>query len=165
MIWIMALIMISWIIIMISDVDTSSVVCFLFFVFTSVFVLFMAISIPVGYFGSIGRIAEMQALFAYSCGVKEPISTNTQAIIDNLTEIDKLISDNAPKWPLDKINKIDLAVMRQALWEIYFQKTNPPKVVIDEAIEIAKEFGTETSSSFVNGVIGSIIKNVPIQKS
>lgn len=107
----------------------------------------------------------MQALFAHSCGVKEPISTNTQAIINNLTEIDNLISTNAPKWPLDKINKIDLAVMRQALWEMYFQKTNPPKVVIDEAIEIAKEFGTETSSSFVNGVIGSIIKNVPIQKS
>lgn len=107
----------------------------------------------------------MQALFAYSCGVKEPISTNTQTIIKKLAEIDSLISTNAPKWPLDKINKIDLAVMRLALWEIYFQKTNPPKVIIDEAIEIAKEFGTDTSSSFVNGVIGSIIKNVPIQKS
>jgi len=108
------------------------------------------------------RIAEMQALFAYSCGVKQPKSTYTQAVIDNLPFIDKLITDNAPKWPLDKINKIDLAVLRLAFWEMYIQKTNPPKVIIDEAIEIAKEFGTETSSSFVNGVIGSTLKETKL---
>ena len=111
------------------------------------------------------RIEEMQALFAHSCGIKKPLSTHTQEVIGHLDEIDQLISSNAPKWPLDKINKIDLAVMRFAVWEIYFQKINPPKVIIDEAVEVAKAYGTESSPSFVNGVIGSIIKNVPIQKT
>ncbi|HPD44774.1 MAG TPA: transcription antitermination factor NusB [Candidatus Woesebacteria bacterium] len=110
------------------------------------------------------RIKEMQALFAYSCGNKKPVSLHTRDIIVHLAEIDKIIAANAPKWPLDKINKIDLAILRLALWELLIQKKNPPKVIIDEAVEIAKEFGTDTSFAFVNGVIGSALKNVPISQ-
>ena len=99
----------------------------------------------------------MQALFAWHCGSSEPVSNNSKEIIEKVSEIDQIITENAPKWPLDKINKVDLSILRCAFWELIYQDT-PPKVVIDEAIELAKEFGTESSSSFVNGVIGSAVK-------
>jgi N utilization substance protein B len=104
------------------------------------------------------RIANVQALFAWSCGNNLPQTEDTPEIIKVIPEIDKIIVENAPKWPLDKINKIDLNVLRYAFWELFYLKKNPEKVVIDEVIEIAKEYGTESSSSFVNGVIGSAIK-------
>ena len=99
----------------------------------------------------------MQALFAWHCGNTEPTSKNSKEIIEKISEIDQIITENAPKWPINKINKVDLNILRCAFWELIFQET-PPKVVIDEAIELAKEFGTESSSSFVNGVIGSAVK-------
>lgn len=106
----------------------------------------------------------MQALFAYSCNNSEPTTEDTAEIITHLTEIDAIIQENAPKWTIDKINKIDLSILRYSLWELIFQKKAPPKVTIDEAIELAKEFGTETSSSFVNGVIGSATKKLDLIK-
>lgn len=104
------------------------------------------------------RIANFQALFAWSCGNTEPHTEDTPKIIKKIPKIDQIIAQNAPKWPLEKINKVDLNVLRYALWELFYYKKNPEKVVIDEAIEIAKEYGTETSFSFVNGVIGSALK-------
>lgn len=103
----------------------------------------------------------MRALFAHEFGNQEPVSIDSPKIIENLNEIDKLIEENAPKWPIKKINKIDLSILRCAFWELLYEKKNPPKVIIDESIEIAKEYGTESSSSFVNGVIGSAIKKIP----
>lgn len=100
----------------------------------------------------------MQALFAWHSGNSTgPVSKDSKEIIEKINEIDQIITENAPKWPLDKINKVDLSILRCAFWELIFQET-PPKVVIDEAIELAKEFGTESSSSFINGVIGSAVK-------
>ncbi len=75
------------------------------------------------------------------------------------TAHDSLISAAAPEWPLANINKIDLAILRHATEELILGNT-PPKVVIDEAVEIAKQFGAEHSGSFVNGVLGSILKNI-----
>ena len=106
----------------------------------------------------IKRIKNVQALFAWGCGGYEAKTEEFDEIVKIIPEIDKIIQENAPKWPLDKINKIDLSVLRYTFWELFYLKKNPPKVVIDEAVEIAKEYGTETSSSFVNGVIGSAIK-------
>lgn len=103
----------------------------------------------------------MQAIFAWSFGHYQPKSTNPKNIVANQPEIDHLISQNAPKWPIDHINKVDLAILRCAIWELFFQRRTPPKVVIDEAIEIAKIYGTDTSASFINGVLGSILKNQP----
>lgn len=103
----------------------------------------------------------MKALFAYEFGNEEPVSSDSSKIVKEIKEIDKLIEENAPKWPIEKINKIDLSILRCAFWELLYEKKNPPKVIIDEAIEIAKEYGTESSSAFVNGVIGSAIKKVP----
>lgn len=99
----------------------------------------------------------MQALFAWHCGSSGPVSNDSPQIIEKIDEIDKIITENAPKWPLDKINKVDLSILRCAIWELIYKDT-PPKVAIDEAIELSKEFGTESSSSFVNGVIGSAVK-------
>ena len=104
------------------------------------------------------RIKNIQALFAWSCGGIEVKTEEFDEIVKVVPKIDIIIQENAPKWPLDKINKIDLSVLRYTFWELFYLKKNPPKVVIDEAIEIAREYGTESSSSFVNGVIGSAIK-------
>lgn len=78
-------------------------------------------------------------------------------ITKHLVRIDKLIEKSAPAFPVDKVAKIDLAILRLAVYELLFAKKTPPKVVIDEAVEMAKEFGADTSSSFVNGVLGDIL--------
>lgn len=75
-----------------------------------------------------------------------------------LDEIDKKITASAPEWPLDKIAKIDLAVLRNAVYELSRETPEPEKVIIDEAVELSKEFGNDKSSSFINGVLGSIVK-------
>lgn len=71
---------------------------------------------------------------------------------------DEHISKAAPEWPLKNINRIDLAILRVATDELLNTDT-PVKVIIDEAVEIAKKFGAENSASFVNGVLGTILKN------
>lgn len=74
------------------------------------------------------------------------------------SEIDQIITQCAPDWPLDKISKVDLVILRIAIFEILYGKHKvPEKVAIDEAVELAKEFGNETSSKFVNGVLGTVV--------
>lgn len=90
---------------------------------------------------------------------QQPIEDEmTLKVIENLSQLDKLITEAAPQWPLDQINRIDLAILRLALYELIIVKTEPVKVIIDEAVELAKEFGGESSPSFVNGVLGNILK-------
>ena len=69
-----------------------------------------------------------------------------------------MIAKAAPEWPIEKLNKSDLAILRLAVYELTIEKKEPVKVIIDEAIELAKELGSENSSSFVNGVLGTIVK-------
>jgi N utilization substance protein B len=71
-------------------------------------------------------------------------------------EIDKLIVQYAPQWPISQMKLVDLQILRMAILEGFVGKITPPKVAIDEAIEIAKDFGGETSGKFVNGVLGAI---------
>ena len=73
----------------------------------------------------------------------------------NIERINSVITRCAPEWPLDRIAKIDLAILRIAVYEIINAKVNA-SVVINEAVELAKEFGGENSSKFVNGVLGSV---------
>lgn len=80
-----------------------------------------------------------------------------RAIFDRLAEIDAHIQAAAQERPLDQINKVDLAILRISVFELLSQDT-PPKVVIDEAIEIAKEYSTETAPKFINGVLATIVK-------
>ena len=74
-------------------------------------------------------------------------------------EIDEIIQQCAPDWPLDKISKVDLVTLRIAIYEILYGKGKvPDKVAIDEAVELSKEFGNDTSSKFVNGVLGTVVE-------
>lgn len=114
------------------------------------------------------RVDTVKTLFANSFN-KDSASNNQQIkdISSNLAKIDALISKNAPAWPISQLSPIDLATLRLAIWELLFAKKKEPyKVIVDEAVEIAKEYGSETSASFVNGVLGTIIKSKgKVQKS
>lgn len=83
-------------------------------------------------------------------------------VYDRLITVDQLITKAAPDWPLDKINVIDRNILRIGLTELLFGDRIgvPPKVAIDEAIEIAKEFGGDKSGKFVNGVLGAVYKEL-----
>lgn len=76
--------------------------------------------------------------------------------------IDEIIEKAAPEWPLDKINAVDRAILRLGLFELLFGNYEhvPPKVAINEAIELAKSFGGESSGKFVNGVLGAVYKEI-----
>ncbi len=78
--------------------------------------------------------------------------------IEHLKEIDDLIVRYAPEWPLDQITGIDRNVLRLGIYELKFSPQIPPKVAINESIELAKSFGSDSSGKFINGVLGSIYK-------
>ncbi len=90
---------------------------------------------------------------------KQPISEAAQKIVDSKDVIDEHIKKAAPQFPIDKINKIDLAILRLAIFELLIDSKQPSKVIIDEAIELSKEYGGETSPAFINGALGNIIKD------
>ena len=101
------------------------------------------------------RVKIVKSLFAESFTHQKLLPQTSKKIISKSKEIDTLIEKAAPTWPVDKLNKIDLAILRLAIYELKEEK-NPPKVIIDEAVELAKEFGAESSPSFINGVLGTI---------
>jgi len=76
--------------------------------------------------------------------------------LEHKAKIDPIIEECAPQWPLNKIFRIDLVILEIAIFELLIKANAPEKVVIDEAIELAKEFGNDASSSFVNGVLGTV---------
>ena len=78
--------------------------------------------------------------------------------LEHKKNIDTIIEECAPQWPLNKIFRIDLVILEIAIFELLVKKTTPEKVVIDEAVELAKEFGNDASSSFVNGVLGTVFE-------
>lgn len=102
----------------------------------------------------------MQELFAWSFEPKQqPKSKLAQATVAKIKKINPYIKKYAPAWPLDTVSPLDLSILRLAIYELLFQKSKTPyKVVIDEAVELGKEFGSETTSAFVNGVLGSIVE-------
>lgn len=99
----------------------------------------------------------VKELFAESFTKQKKLSSQTIRVLSKIHILDKKIGNAAPTWPIDKLNKIDLAILRLAVFELS-NKSTPPKVVIDEAVELAKEFGSEASPSFINGVLGTIFK-------
>lgn len=78
----------------------------------------------------------------------------------NATQLDGLIANHAPEWPMDQVAVIDRNILRMALWELTFFGKTPLKVAINEAVELAKSFGTDSSPRFVNGVLGSLADNL-----
>ena len=83
-----------------------------------------------------------------------------KGVIDHLEEIDKIIAPAAPEWPVEQIAKIDLEVLRISIFELYFARNVPPKVAIDEAVELGKEYGGDNSGKFINGVLGTVVKTL-----
>ena len=77
-------------------------------------------------------------------------------VIRNRQEIDQKIKQFAPAWPVEQIPVIDRNILRLAIFEILFDNKMPVKVAINEAVELAKAFGSDNSAKFVNGVLGSI---------
>ncbi|MCJ7740363.1 transcription antitermination protein NusB [Candidatus Microgenomates bacterium] len=105
------------------------------------------------------RVKYIENIFAYSCHKKSVSSDpNFKKMMKYFPKIDKLIEKAAPQFPVPKIAKIDVAILRLAIYELIFEKHEPPKVIIDEAVELAKTYGGDGSPAFVNGVLGTLYK-------
>ncbi|MGD9129907.1 MAG: transcription antitermination factor NusB [Candidatus Woesebacteria bacterium] len=109
------------------------------------------------------RIKLMQALYSHTFDQSieqfvedEALANEIQKIIKEIPKIDKLISQFAQERPLEEINKVDLAIIRLIVFESIHKKT-PKKVLINEAVELAKHFGSDSSPKFVNGVLGKLL--------
>ena len=111
----------------------------------------------------INRQKTIQELFEWSFRQKGLKTPQTLKLIKQISKIDNIIKVSAPLWPLEQISKIDLAILRLSIYELVLEKVNPPKVIIDEAIELAKEFGGDKSSKFINGVLGTVVKSYQSQ--
>lgn len=131
----------------------------------------------------LARSIAMQALFEWdfrgqpTAGLPAIITRNleefgpgleeqefTRALVDGVIEkqkeIDELITKYAPAWPLPQITIVDRNILRLGVYELQFAKEVPPKVAINEAIELAKSFGGPSSGKFVNGVLGSMYNDL-----
>ena len=89
---------------------------------------------------------------------KEYIQKTVNGVAQNLEEIDKIILENLKNWTIERIFKIDLAILRLAIYEIKYMDEIPFKVRTNEAVELAKEYGNNESKSFVNGLLAKVIE-------
>lgn len=126
----------------------------------------------------LARTCVMQTIFAIEFRGKDPSEMLTKildefapklterdfavatlkGILDNKKEIIKIIAKHAPQWPVEKIARIDRAILEIGVYEIVFSKEVPKVVAINEAIEIAKMFGDNNSPKFINGVLSAVMK-------
>jgi len=85
-----------------------------------------------------------------------------KGVVDHIDDIDKIIEKAAPEWPIGQITIVDRNVLRMGLFELLYEDKEevPPKVAINEAIELAKTFGGENSGKFINGVLGTVYKQI-----
>ena len=97
------------------------------------------------------RLQQLEGAFEYA-------RTLVKGTVDHLTEIDQRISEQADNWRLERMPVVDRNVLRLAVYEMTFQADIPRLVVVDEAIELAKRFGSENSSRFVNGLLDGLMK-------
>ncbi len=100
--------------------------------------------------------------FAPGLQEKDFIFTLIKGINDNIEKIDNIIKVAAPEWPIEQVAIVDRNVLRIGLYELLFGDKSevPPKVAINEAIELAKNFGGESSGRFVNGVLGTVFREM-----
>ena len=123
------------------------------------------------------RIAALQALFELDCTHHHPAAVIegrldevplpeagaafardlVQGVSAHREQLDLLVGRYAPEWPVDQIAIIDRNNLRMAIYEILMRNDTPVKVAINEAVELAKEFGSDSSGRFVNGVLGSLV--------
>lgn len=135
-----------------------------------------------------GRILAFQALYAWDVGycqtgnvlIPEDLSDfpwakdNKQldleletfsrlllsGTVENIAAVDSMIGDHLQNWGLERLNQVDRAILRMSVYTLMFQSDMPPSIVIDEAIEISKEFGTDDSYRFVNGVLDAVLTTI-----
>ncbi|MBI2003543.1 MAG: transcription antitermination factor NusB [Parcubacteria group bacterium] len=93
---------------------------------------------------------------------EEFVNNLIKGVIDHRKELDNIIEKAAPMWPIDQIDMIDRNVLRLGLYELLYENKEevPPKVAINEAIELAKSFGGESSGKFINGVLGTVYREM-----
>ena len=98
---------------------------------------------------------------------KDFIRTLTNGVLQHRDSIDKIITKAAPEWPLEQITMVDRNVLRLGLFELLYgnKEEVPPKVAINEAIELAKNFSGESSGKFVNGVLGTVFRQLEEQET
>ena len=135
----------------------------------------------------LGRIVALQSLYEYefrkkagdpNVDIKAIVAKNiepyekalgdtefvydlTSGVLKKASTLDKELQPIAPEWPIDTIASVDRNVLRIGLYELtYSQKAVPPKVAINEAVELAKAFGSDNSSKFINGVLGTAYRNI-----
>ncbi|MEE9284303.1 MAG: transcription antitermination factor NusB [Dehalococcoidia bacterium] len=124
-----------------------------------------------------GRIAALQVLYELDCTghdwtatlersmvegrlpeeAKELARELVQGVVRDRERIDALIQEHAPAWPVDQLSVVGRNILRIAIFEIVLNNKTPPKAAINEAVELAKTFGSESLHRFVNGVLGSIM--------
>jgi N utilization substance protein B len=99
----------------------------------------------------------------FSHSAEEFLQGLSNGVLEELPEIDKIIAKFAPSWPMNQMAVVDRNLLRMAIYEMVMDVETPPKVAINEAVELAKVFGSESSPKFVNGVLGSVMETVPNQ--
>lgn len=87
------------------------------------------------------------------------IAAIVHGVNENMVAIDAVLQPIAPEWPINEIARMDRIVLRMGTYELIFGNDAPPKVVINEAVELAKAFGGDNSSKFINGVLGTVLRN------
>lgn len=106
---------------------------------------------------SVDDLVQINEISEYN---KDLYQNILDGVPQEIEQIDEIIKKYAPQWNIDQMKLVDLQILRIAIYEGFLAKITPPKVAIDEAIEIAKEFGGESSGKFVNGVLGAIYEEV-----
>ncbi len=91
---------------------------------------------------------------------KDFIRDLVHGVVTDIDNLDGIIQPIAPEWPIAQIARIDRNILRMSIWELNHSEDVPPKVVINEAVELAKSFGSDNSSKFVNGVLGTAFRNL-----
>ena len=86
-----------------------------------------------------------------------------EGIFANAAEIDKIIAEFAPHWPISQMAVVDRNILRMAIYEIMLSRDTPPRVAINEAVELAKAFGADSAPRFINGVLGSVMRRPPVE--
>ncbi|MFC1944629.1 transcription antitermination factor NusB [Chloroflexota bacterium] len=122
------------------------------------------------------RVTALKALYEFDCagheaegvarrlaeenGLPEEAASYAQelirGILENRERIDALVEESAPSWPIDQLSLIDRNILRLAILEILIDNKVPPKAAINEAVELAKTFGSNNSAKFINGVLGTV---------
>ena len=111
----------------------------------------------------LGRLGELFVEANADDSVCELAADWTKGTWENLKQCDELITDSTIKWQLSRISPVDKSILRLAVYQLKFCPDIPPKVVINEAIELAKKFSTEKSGPFVNGVLDAVLKKLKTQ--